>query len=142
MAAITIANPTGGGSYTVTTTSAATIDTWLQIPQWCRNVQIWFTASAVTTSTQLSIIAVDPAFLDDSQITLLKEVAAFTAITATTNSYMIDVGPGVTGIADDSTMAAAADSYASFNCVVPPYLGIRQANTGSSTYRLSAIFRK
>lgn len=141
MAAITIANPSNGGSYTVTTTSSATVDTWLQTPKWAQFAQVWFTATAITTSTQLSVIAVDPSLLDDSNITLLKEVAAFTAITGTTNTYQIDIGPGVTGIADDSTMAAAADSYASFNCILPPFLGIRQANTGASTYRLSVVFR-
>jgi len=55
---------------------------------------------------------------------------------------VVDIGPGVTGIADDVTGGAAADSYASINCILPEILGLHVISVGdNNTYDLAVIFR-
>ena len=64
----------------------------------------------------------------------------------TAAQYVFQLGPGVTGIADDSTISATADSYASFNVVLPPIIGIiltldRTTGNETYTYNLAAYFK-
>ena len=140
MAAITTTNLKGAGHFRASTTSAATIDTWLLRPAWANHVHIVLSITSLTTSLALSVLEADPVRLDDTFVTLIKETAAFTGLTTSTATYVIDIGPGMTP-ADDVTIAAAADSYAAINVLLPDILGIRQVNTGSNVYTLSTTFR-
>jgi hypothetical protein len=48
-----------------------------------------------------------------------------------------DIGPSMTGIANDVTNSATADSYVSLNALLPPLLGVRldlDRTTGNETY--------
>ena len=141
MAAITLsASPVGAG-FRETVTSSATTTRWLAVPQWAKYALVFLQPTTVTTSITPSFLVVDPVSQDDANSADFPEHAAFTAITATTGSYVFQFGPGVTGIADDIVNSATADSYASMNVVLPPILGIRTVCSGSCTYNLTVQFR-
>lgn len=120
--------------------SATTVTDWLLVPQWARFATVFLQPTTVGTSITMSFLAVDPVALDDTYVINIAEHSAFTAITGTA-SWMWQIGPNVTGIADDVTVAAAADSYASLNALLPPILGVRQVNSGTNVYNLTVHFR-
>ena len=140
MAAITT---TAGGRvfFPGARTSAATLTDWLPVPNFARYAYIHVHITSITTSLLMEFFAIDPVTLDDSFIVKVGEHAAFTAFTTSTADYVFQIGPGITGIADDVTVAAAADSYATINALLPPVLGVRQTNTGSNVYNLTVVFR-
>lgn len=141
MAAIApVASPIGS-MYSETTTSAATVVRYLLVPRWAKYALVTFTPTAITTSATLAFTSVDPVALDDSYVIRLAEHANLTAITGANTTTCVQIGPGVTGIADDVTNAAAADSYVSLNTLLPAVLGVSVANSGSNTYYLSVMFR-
>jgi len=117
---------------------------WLAPPKWARYAKIYFSIETLAgTSLQLALLEVPPFDRDDDHVIALREAAAFAAVTAADVTSVIDIGPGVTGIADDVTGGAAADSYASINCVLPDVLGISitGVGTGSNVYDLAVIFK-
>ena len=141
MAAITATTVPGGFHVIRQASAQATTGQtdWLRLPQWAKYASVFLnlTANAGTTPlTTPSFLVADPVSQDDSHVINLGEHAAFTAI-STAGQYVFQLGPGVTGIADDVTNAAAADSYASLNVVLPLFLGVRILNdrtTGDETY--------
>lgn len=113
---------------------------WLRLPVRATYASIYFNLTAVAGTTPIttpSFVVPDPLTLDDTASLInLGEHAAFTAITAAAQ-YVFDIGPGVTGIANDVTNSATADSYASLNVILPTVLGVRIVNdrtTGDETY--------
>jgi hypothetical protein len=83
------------------------------------------TTPSVTTTILIpdfSTVAKFSAPTDDN-MALLADFAGTTAVTGT-GAYLqtIDIGPGVTGIADDATGAAAADARMAVNALLPPWL--------------------
>lgn len=140
MAAIGVVSQASTTYRVAARTSASTVTDWIFPPYTARYATIFLQPTAVTTSIAISLLAADPVSLDDSNIINIAEHAAFTAITGT-QSFVFEIGPGLTGIANDVTNAAAADSYVQLNAVLPALLGIRQVNTGSSTYNLTVLFR-
>jgi len=84
---------------------------------------------------------------DDVNIALLADITGITQVTGA-GPYLqtIDIGPGVTGIADDVTGAAAADARMAINTLLPPWLVYQVVTDGTTndedyTYRLVAHFR-
>lgn len=142
MAAITTAASPIGSMFSATrTANAATVTDWLIVPAWAKSAFVFVNFTTVTTSTLLEFFTVDPVTMDDANIVKLAEHGALTALTGAA-SVVVQIGPGTTGIADDVTIAATGDSAAALNTVLPPILGIRQTNTGASTYTLACTFRK
>lgn len=146
MAAITLTAVSGNNFKRLAEAHAdAEVDTyWLVRPAFARYAQIFFTVETlVGTSLQLSLLTVPPYERDDDHIIALREAAAFAAITAADVTSVVDIGPGVTGIADDVTGGAAADSWASINCILPDILGVRitGVGTGANVYDLNVTFR-
>lgn len=123
----------------------AEVDTyWLTRPHFARYAQIFFVVETLAgTSLQLSLLTVPPFEVDDDHVIALREAAAFAAITQADVTSVVDIGPGVTGIADDVTGGAAADSYASINTILPDILGVRvtAVGTGTNVYDLNVSFR-
>jgi hypothetical protein len=84
---------------------------------------------------------------DDVNVALLADFAGITQVTgAGPYCQTIDVGPDVTGIADDVTGAAAADARMAVNTLLPPWLVYQVITDGTTTdedytYRLVAHFR-
>ena len=141
MTAITTASSPVPGTYTVSArSSATTVTDWLLVPAWARYALVFLQPTTIGTSITMSFLGTDPVALDDDYVIHLGEHGALTAITGTT-SYMFQLGPGVTGIADDAPIAAAADSVASINAVLPPILGVRQVNSGTNVYNMTVIFK-
>jgi len=105
------------------------------------------TATAGTTPTVTPLFSVpDPVSMDDTRVIKLAEHTGFTANDGTAAQYVYQLGPGITGIADDVTQAAGADSYVSLNVILPPILGVRitlDRTTGNETYsyNLAVYFR-
>jgi hypothetical protein len=141
MAAITTTDAKSGVYREKAQASSGTRNAYLAVPQWARYATITITPTTIGTSITPSFLIADPNALDDSFVINFAEHAAFTAITGTNNTYVFNIGPGITGIADDVTNAAAADSVASLNGVLPEILGVRVVASGSCIYHLSVRFR-
>jgi hypothetical protein len=139
MAAITTIQAPNG--YRITRTTASAFTDWLTPPAWAKYCQIFLTPTAITTNLTLALVTADPGKLDDTFQMGLREIANFTAITAANITWCIDIGPGITGIADDITVSATADSYVSINCILPRLLGLVLTPSGSATYTASVDFR-
>jgi len=116
---------------------------WLRVPKWATYAKIYFVMEAKGgTSIQLALFEIPPVDLDDDHAIALREASAFAALTSADVTSVVDIGPGVTGIADDVTGGAAADSYASINCVLPEILGLHVISVGANnTYDLAVVFR-
>ena len=115
----------------------------IAVPQWAKYAQVIFNLTAITgTSTALSLQAYDPVSMDSLEFMALSEMTAPTAQTAQ-SMLIIDIGPGITGIADDVTNSGTADSYIKVNAIVPRVFGLLLTHTvlTSRTYTLSVCFR-
>jgi len=108
-----------------------------------------FNLTAVGGNTPLADLTFkvpDLATLDDTTgVANLNGHTAFTQITAAADLHG-QIGPGVTGIADDTTTAATGLSNFAINCVLPPVVGVKllfDRTTGDEvyTYSLSVYFR-
>ena len=114
------------------------------VPQWAKYATVVDNLTTITgTSHTIALQVVDPVLLDDGEVMNVAEHAAWTAATGQ-RMLVVQVGPGVTGIADDTTASATADSYASLNAVLPSILGIKVTNVvggGAFTYALTVKFR-
>jgi len=122
---------------------------YLLVPAWANYawVMVNVIATAGTTPLLTPLFSVpDPIALDDTRVIKLAEHTGFTDNDGTAAQYVYELGPGVTGIADDVTQAAGADSYVSLNVILPPILGVRitlDRTTGNETYtyNLAVYFR-
>ena len=120
---------------------------WVFVPKNAKYATVFLNVTATAGSTpQLtpSFLAADPVALDDGSVVNIGEHAAFTAITGAAQ-YVFELGPGVTGIANDVTNAAAADSYVALNVVLPTLMGFKLLNDRADgnetyTYNLSVRF--
>lgn len=151
MAAITPVIPTGEVFVVRTGTAQANTGQtdWVQVPPWATYAKVDFNLTSVGASTtpvaDLTINGSDPATLDDSTLYKLRGHTAFTPITAAAH-LVVDIGPGVTGIADEVTTAATGYSDAAINTILPALLGLKlvfDRTTGDEvyTYKLSVLFR-
>jgi len=121
---------------------------WVNVPKWARYATVDFDLTAVAGTTplaDLSIRAMDWVTRDDASAYNLAGHAAFTQISAAAH-LVVNIGPGVTGIADDTTTAATGASQASLNVPLPVYLGLKlvfDRTTGDETYtyNLSVAFQ-
>lgn len=121
---------------------------WIDVPSWAKYAQVIFSLSAVAGNTPistLSLLVAEPIARDDSRVIALAEHTGLTGLTAAAD-LVVDIGPGVTGIANDVTNSASADSYVTLNAVLPAVLGVKIVNdrtTGDETYtyNLSVTFR-
>lgn len=143
MAAISfVAGPLGPKTVLRSVTAQATTGQtdWLLVPPWARAAYIDYNLTAVAGTSPLVDVTLkvpDLSTLDDTTgVVNLGNHAALTQITAAAR-LLIQVGPGITGIADDVTTAATGLSTVSLNMVLPPVLGIKVLNdrtTGDETY--------
>lgn len=121
---------------------------YLAVPRWARYGVFFFNLTAVAGTTPIftpSIVVPVPITLDNSYQMNLAEHAGLTGLTAAA-LLVVQVGPGVTGIADDVTNSATANSYVSLNAALPPIIGLKVLNdrtTGDETYTytVTAAFR-
>lgn len=154
MAAITpVATTSKGTGFYILRNASAQADTgqtdWVDVPKWANfcTVYLNFTATAGTTPVITpSFLAADPIPRDDSYIINIGEHGALAGITAV-NQYLYNIGPGITGIADDVTQSASADSVVTINAVLPALMGFRLVldradGNETYTYTLAAQFRK
>lgn len=122
---------------------------WLWVPRAATFCTVLFNLTALAGTTRvatLSFLAADPVGQLDTQVINIGEHAALTGITAV-NQYVFDIGSGVTGIANDVTNSATADSYVSINAILPVLMGFslvldRAEADETYTYTLTANFRR
>jgi hypothetical protein len=152
MAAITFATLTGGRQYRRAATAQATTGQtdWFMVPEWAKYMTIDYDLTAVAGNTPLVDVTIKQlanATLDDTTgVVNLQNHAALTQLTAAAR-LLVQVGPGITGIADDVTNAATGLSNVSINAVLPPYIGVKVLNDRTSgdetyTYTLTVTFHK
>ncbi len=149
MAAITLFDDKGMGATWLVRTGAAQADTgqtdWLKVPGWARYVQFILNVTAVAGNTPIlttTLKFLTPRVFDDGSSADL----AFTTPPTAAGTHVIDVGPGVTGIADDVVQAATGDSLSSVNKILPRIIGYGLALDRTSadetyTYTLTASWR-
>ena len=146
MAAITATS----GNFRRSGTAQATVGQvdWINVPAWAKYCQVFFSLSAVAGTTPVATLSLkngEPVARDDGRLIALAEHAAFTGLTAAAD-LVVDIGPGITGIANDVTNSATADSYVALNAVLPQLLGVslvldRTDTDETYTYNLSVTFR-
>jgi hypothetical protein len=122
---------------------------WLDVPLGARYAQVVWNLTSVGASTTptflASVFMADPITRNDTYKVKLGEHAALTAFTAA-NMLVMNIGPGITGIADDVTNSATAVSVVSINTVLPWLMGFTVLNDRTDTdevytYTISVIFR-
>ena len=120
---------------------------WVWVPRNARFCSVYLNFTATAGNTPIitpSFLAADPVGQLDTEVINVAEHAGLTGITAV-NQYVFDIGPGVTGIANDTTNSASADSYVSLNAILPTLMGFklvldRTSGDETYTYTLSARF--
>lgn len=148
MAAITLVQPENP-KFAVLRNATAQANTgqtdWILRPEWAKYLIVYLNVTATAGTTPLidfSLLTVDPVSRDDSHVIKIGEHGDLTDITGVAQVVM-QVGPGVTGIADDATIAATGDSYASINAVLPAYIGFKTTldrTTGDETYTYTLAY--
>ena len=151
MAAITLSSSaTATGLRRSATAQANTGQTdWLRVPSWAKYLDLILSLTAVAGTTPIadpSLLAADPITMDDANALV---IAAFTTPPTTAGVVArVVLGPGLEGSggAADLALAAAADSTAFVNTILPAVLGVRltlDRTTGDETYTydLTATFR-
>lgn len=144
MAAITLTTPTrlvnDAWLVRTATAQATTGQTdWFHTPRGAVWARIWFNLTAVAGNTPIflpTILMGDPGKKDDTYSMKLGQHAAFTAMTAAC-MLICDIGPGVSGIADDATNNATANSTVNINTSLPKLMGLTILNdrtSGDETY--------
>jgi hypothetical protein len=122
---------------------------WIDVPLGATYAQVVFNLTDVGVSTTPimlpSVFMADPVARNDTYKVKLGEHAALTAFTAA-NMLVMNIGPGVTGIADDVTNSATAVSVVAINTVLPWLMGFTVLNdrtTGDEvySYTISVVFR-
>lgn len=95
---------------------------WMPVPQWAKFAVIFFEVTATPGTTNLTdfkLTVTDPVSLDDG---FALDFAGWNGITqiveTTAGDIVVQIGPGVTGIADDDT-----GPFYSINAALPPVLG-------------------
>jgi hypothetical protein len=153
MAAVTAA-PSAGEFYIIrTATAQATTGQtdWFSCPQWANFCSIDFNLTAVAGTsplvTVINILSLDLVARDDTYAYNIAQHADLATVDLTAAAQLVvDIGPGVTGIADDVTVAATGFSRAALNTILPAIVGVQltfDRTTGDETYtyNLSAKFR-
>lgn len=148
MAAITPVVVTG--EYFVIRTATAQASTgqtdWLAVPVWARFATVYLNVTATAGNTPIclpSLLVADPVAKTDTNTQVLG--AATTGGVTSTGLATIEVGPGVTGIANTVAIAGTGGT-AQLNASLPTLLGVKVLNdrtTGDETYtyNLSIQFR-
>lgn len=136
------------GAYKVVRTGTAQANTgqtdWINTPAWAKYCDIILNITAVAGTTPIitpDILLADPVARDDGQVMSLGTLG--TPPTAA-GTHRISIGPGLTGIADDVTMAATGDSAVSINALLPSLMGITltlDRGTGDETYTYTLAVR-
>ena len=136
------------GSIVTVRAASAQADTgqtdWVAVPGWAVDMTVFLEVTATpgtTNTTDFKLVVTDPVSLDDGFAIDFADWNGITQIAETTaGDIVVQVGPGVTGIADDDT-----GPFYKVNAVLPPVLGFRitldRTDTDETyTYNLSAVF--
>lgn len=137
-----------GSGYKTVRTGAAQANTgqtdWIAVPPWALFAEVLLNITAVAGTTPIAtpaFLAANPATLDDGDAVQIH--ADITTPPTAASFHRIVIGPGVGG-SDDVALAAAADSEAEINAVLPSILGVRltlDRGTGDETYTYTLAVR-
>lgn len=111
---------------------------WVKVPRWAKFVRVLTNVTATAGTTPIcttSLLTADPITADDTNTAILG--TAVTGGITSTGLFVIEYGPGITGIADVVAEAVSGGSTAHMNGVLPQLLGIKVLNdrtTGNETY--------
>ena len=124
---------------TVLTGTGAVVITWFQVPLWAKYAKIQCVQTAASAGTNLiSLVTADPITATDAVAPLLGGFALTGGWTGA-GDVTIDIGPGVTGIANaTAAIAGTGHSYVSLNTVLPYFLGLGFNGTNTDTYNVTA----
>ena len=136
-----------GGPFVILRNASAQATTgqtdYVAVPSWARYCYIWLNVSAVAGTTPLTdfkLSSVNPVTMDDGDNLDYAGWNGITQIAGTTAAdIQVQVGPGITGIADDDT-----GPFYSVNGVLPPILGFvitLDRTTADETYTYSLAYK-
>lgn len=124
---------------------------WVTVPDWAKFATVDFNLTAVAGTSPLvtvvRLLGVDPVTRDDAYQYNIAEHVDLATIDYTGAAHLVvDIGPGITGIADEVTQAATGFSRAAINAILPSILGIlltfdRTTGDETYTYTLSVRFK-
>ena len=146
MAAITLVQ-TSNPPYAILRNASAQATTgqtdYVAVPAWAKYLYIYLNVSAVAGTTPLTdfkLSAVNPVTLDDGDNLDYLGWNGITQIAGTTaGDIQVQIGPGITGIADDDT-----GPFYSLNGVLPGILGFvvtLDRTTADETYTYSLAYK-
>ena len=145
MAAIkpTALNPNGrpqvlfaAGTYTGT---GAAVVTWFEIPAWAMYAKIRLVQTSASAGTLLPAFVTADAITATDTVTQVIGGLALTGGLTGAGSVTIDIGPGVTGIANaTAAISGTGNSFVFLKCVLPRYLGLSLNGTSTDLYVIAA----
>ena len=146
MAAITLVQ-TSNPDYAVLRNASAQATTgqtdYVAMPKWAKYMNIWLNVSAVagtTPLTDLKLVSSNPVTMDDGDDLDYLGWNGITQIAGTTaGDIQVQIGPGITGIADDDT-----GPWYSLNGALPSVIGFvvtLDRTTGDETYTYSLAYK-
>ena len=118
---------------------------WVAVPGWAVDMVVTLEVTAVVGTTPLTdfkLTVTDPVSLDDGFALDFAGWNGITQIAGTTaGDIVVQIGPGITGIADDDT-----GPFYKVNAILPPVLGFvttldRTSADETYTYALRAVFK-
>ncbi len=144
MAAITVAGELRHGVQRIrdVTAQASVGQTdWYRVPQWARYMRVIWNLTAVAGNTPIQTPTLLAAFgpydaMTDAPILQLGGTIMTSGFTAA-GTAAVDVGPGVSGIANDVALGTTGVTYGSINTILPYVIGFATLNdrtSGDETY--------
>lgn len=130
------------------TAASTAVAKYFTVPSWARYMvfQVDITVIGGTTpSLDVVLQGVNPWTLETAHVDTLFTFTQVTAVT-TYSALRVFVGPGVTGIADDTTLSATASAVGTLNQILLPvyvyqYTTTDAADDADYTFTVSAHFR-
>ena len=128
--------------------ASTAVSKYFTVPKWARYMvfQTDVTVIGGTTPTlDIVLQGVNPWTLDTTHVDTLYTMTQITAVT-TYSALRVFVGPGVTGIADDTTLSGTASAVGTLNQILLPtyvykYTTTDAADDADYTFTISAQFR-
>lgn len=130
------------------TAASTAVSRYFTVPSWAKYMtfQVDITTIGGTTPTlDILLQGVNPWTLDTTHVDTLFTFTQVTAVT-TYSALRVFVGPGVTGIADDTTLSGTASAVGTLNQLLLPKYVYKYTTTDSAddadyNFTVSAHFR-
>jgi hypothetical protein len=130
------------------TAASTSVSKYFTVPSWARfmTFQVDITVIGGTTPTlDIVLQGVNPWTLDTTHVDTIHTFTQVTAVT-TYSALRAYIGPGVSGIANDTTYSGTASAEGTYNTILLPVYAYKYTTTDAAddadyTFTISAHFR-